>query len=450
MTIQPQIGEIIDNRYKITEICSNEGGMGILFFVDDQDDSHDMRLVLKCCKKTDENSISRFKRETRLLDEFRDNNKVAQMISLNPEHDPPYFVMRFYEEGDLSKIIPKLISSPENQEATFLKMCECIAELHAKDIYHRDIKPQNFLMDGESLVVSDLGLSVSTLSLTGITATTEYRGTPEYWPPEASIGGFKNADPPYDIFMLGKSFYKLLTNIDPHYLHPDNVHPAILTVIERCCRITKELRYQQIHEVQQAIVGAYDVILNRVEGLTKCKRILEDIKTKLEANKGYVGSEVDEFIDLLGRLEHDDQEMVCKELTPRMFYVLAQEPFVNRHLEILSIYSRMSQNGSYGWSFAEHIADCMSAMIDSDDSTPNIKAEALNIAMQAAVDQNRFAAMETCKRWITNEMSENDAIAIRDVLQRYPKSFVANIEPISCKNDIISSTIRSLSSISDN
>lgn len=74
--------------------------------------------------------------------------------------------MHYYEDGDLTTLNPELKSDVKAQEQTFLQMCDCIAELHANDVYHRDIKPQNFLRHGDSIVVSDLGLSMERESLT--------------------------------------------------------------------------------------------------------------------------------------------------------------------------------------------------------------------------------------------------------------------------------------------
>lgn len=75
----PKTGELFDNRFDIKNVCSADGGMGILYFVDDHDDEDDTPLVLKCCKVTDEPSIKRFRRETRILNEFRGNHKIAQL-----------------------------------------------------------------------------------------------------------------------------------------------------------------------------------------------------------------------------------------------------------------------------------------------------------------------------------------------------------------------------------
>ena len=116
-------------------------------------------LVLKYCRETDDEQLRRFRREVRLLSEFRGNSRIVQIWDQNLESDPPYFVMRYYADGDLATKAGEIRSSYEVQERYFLRMIDCVQELHARDEFHRDLKPQNFLRDGDEPVVSDLGLS---------------------------------------------------------------------------------------------------------------------------------------------------------------------------------------------------------------------------------------------------------------------------------------------------
>src|SRR5439155_5522505 len=141
--------------------------------------------------------------------------------AFNAEYDPPYFVMPFYEDGDLATQRLKVASSSQAQERLCCKMIDCIAELHSTGLYHRDIKPANVLLDGDDLVVSDLGLATDTHDATTLTSTAEAWGTLGYTPPEARLDGFREPDAAYDIFMIGKAMYNVLTGRDPLYMTPD-------------------------------------------------------------------------------------------------------------------------------------------------------------------------------------------------------------------------------------
>lgn len=82
-----------------------------------------------------------------------------QIHDHNLAHVPPYFVMQYFANGDLTTIASALQADGNFQEQVFMAMADCISELHSKSLQHRDIKPQNFLRDNDSLVLSDLGLS---------------------------------------------------------------------------------------------------------------------------------------------------------------------------------------------------------------------------------------------------------------------------------------------------
>ena len=206
-----QIGDIVDNKYKVIDVCSNSGGMGTILFVEDLGNKLPFRLVLKYCKENILEATQRFSREIRNLDNFKGNSKVLQIHDSNLEHNPPYFVMQYYPDGDLKNIAKSLVSNVQLQEETFYKMIDCISELHTQGYQHRDIKPENFLRNGDYIIVSDLGLAKAVGAGTTFTRSSESWGSEDYIPPEFDIGDFKDANPPSDIFMLGKSFYFLLT-----------------------------------------------------------------------------------------------------------------------------------------------------------------------------------------------------------------------------------------------
>lgn len=96
--------------------------------------------------------------------EFQGNSKIVEIVDSNVEHDPPYFVMRYYPAGDLTTLSARLKADIELQEETFSQMIDCLAELHSRGKFHRDVKPQNFLVHDDGVVVSDFGLSKELVS----------------------------------------------------------------------------------------------------------------------------------------------------------------------------------------------------------------------------------------------------------------------------------------------
>ena len=112
-------GDVIDNRYLVEGLCNDSGGMGVLLFVEDTQGMHAGRIVLKYCRETEDEQVKRFRREVRLLSEYKGNARVVQLLDFNVDHDPPFFVMRYYENGDLTRIIDEIAQRPEQQEKFF-------------------------------------------------------------------------------------------------------------------------------------------------------------------------------------------------------------------------------------------------------------------------------------------------------------------------------------------
>lgn len=438
--------DVIDSKYVVEGICSESGGMGALLFVRTVSGSKSTkRLVLKYCRDSSEEVLARFRREVRLLKSFAGSGRVVQLVDANPEHAPPYLVMEYYPDGDLTRRIEELRSDYELQERVFGEMIDCVDEMHSRDRYHRDIKPQNFLQTpGGGIVISDLGLSYELESRTALTRSSAYWGTQGYLPPEFQRGGFKNADATGDIFMLGKSFYVLLTGRDPLYLLADDVPEPLFHVIERCCEIQKEARYQSLTDLRQSLSAAFDVLLGRNGGVGKVRRMLERIVERLDQENQYQVAEIKEFLELLCLLEPDDRVPICFSLDARLFWILGQAPFQNRVAEFLRVYREMVEKASYGWHYAETIATCMERMFDSKAVKNSEKATALDIAIYAAIKEHRFAAMDTCTAMIVGIADERLGMLVRDILRKYPDTFIAKMDKSKCKSDAVRRALEEL------
>lgn len=436
------VDDVIDGKYVVDGVCSESGGMGTVLFVNKVGKREKASCVLKYCKITGEEMLSRFRREVRLMTQFNGNGYVMPILDSNLEHDPPYFVMPYFELGDLSSIADEIRADLSFQEVTFNSMIDCISELHAKDVLHRDIKPQNFLVNGAALVVSDLGLCSEVDSPTAFTRSSMWWGTPGYLPPEfLKPGGFKSATIPSDIFMLGKTFYYLLSGRDPMYLLPDAIPGALFAVIERCCVVSEANRYQSLASLRQSLTAAYDVLLGRAVGSALAIRTLRSITDRLKASQKYLPKEVTRFIEELAMLDSQDKIQICLDLPEELFGVLSQEPIQSHVMQFLAAYREMAEVGTYGWSFAEEIATNMQKLFLSDDVGLASKAEALRVAIVASYRQNRFAAMDTCRAMITGVVDNDLAQRVHDVMIENPHSFIMNIVESSCKAPAIRSAL---------
>ena len=439
--------DVLDGKYEVQGLCSNAGGMGTLHFVTEIGNSS--VKVLKLCKLTDPEMIARFRREVRVMQQFAGNSFIMPILSANLDHEPPDFVMPHYEQGDLMSKAPAIRGSLDQLEAAFIRMIDCIAQLHDKGILHRDIKPQNFLLGNGTMVVSDLGLCSEKESLTEFTRSSQWAGTPGYLPPEYINGGFKDADVATDIFMLGKSFYAILSGRDPMYLVPDDLPPQLFPVIERCCAINKSSRYQSLSSLKQSLTAAFDVLLARAVGPGKVYALLRSVADRLRTSQNYHPDELGQLVEELAILNPDDQLKVCLELPEEAFAILSQALVQQYLTQFLSIYRHMAENATYSWTFAETIAKNMKTIFDADGASPTDKAEALRIGIIAAVRQNRFAAMDTCKAMIVTIEDNELAQRVHDVMVQHDTHFIQQIEPTECKAVAIRAAIIALRTAAD-
>lgn len=439
-----EVGDTVDGRFDVTGVCSDSGGMGRVLLVEDITGTLDGTLALKYCREEGDEYIKRFRREVRLLTQFEGNSKVVEVLHSNPKHDPPYFVMEFYPDGDLTERVDEIKKNPEEQERVFNLMIDCIAELHANDVIHRDIKPQNFLVDGDGLVVSDFGLGMEPGSTSRFTSSSMFWGTQGYLPPEFHHGGFKKADESGDVFMLGKSFYALATKQNPTYLMENEVNPALFHVIERACELDKNKRYRSLAELRQALTMAYDVILGRGGHLGEVSQLLATIADRLENESKYKSSQVIELIEKLALVDEEDQIRICVELKESFISILTHEKLRPHLDDFLRIYRRMVESEQYGWSFAENIASNMRIIFRSEEVAKKSRARALELAVDAAYRMNRFAAMDTCVSMITSVDNDEFGVHVAGVIQKNPHSFVTGIEPSQCKSESVRSALRAL------
>lgn len=323
-------------------------------------------------------------------------------------------------------------------------MIDCISELHSDGIYHRDIKPQNFLLDGDEIVVSDFGLGMEPDSSSRFTSSSMFWGTHGYLPPEFQNGGFKHADETGDIFMLGKSFYVLLTKQNPTYLMDNGVHPALYYVIERACALDKNKRYQSLSEFKQALQLAFNVILNRGGQLGEVNQLITTIEDRLEKEAKYSAERVIEFIGKFSLVDRQDQVRICQDLSLRFFSILPQEKLAPYIEEFLKVYKDFVGSGNYSWAFAENIASNMKKIFSATDVDSKVRASALEIAIDAAHKMNRFAAMDSCSIMICSVNEEELGVHVAAIMQRNDHAFITDIEPSQCKSDPIINFLRSI------
>jgi serine/threonine protein kinase len=255
-------GTIFADRYEVLEELG-KGGMGEVYKVRDKKLDEDIALkVLKPEIAADKGRIERFKNELKFARKIAHRN-VCKMYDLNEEEETPYITMEYVKGEDLKSFIRKKERLKEKEVIAIAKeVCEGLVEAHRLGVVHRDLKPQNIMIDDKSNAkVMDFGIARS-IEAPGVTQSGVIIGTPDYMSPEQAEG--EEADQRSDIYALGVILYEMITGSvpfkgdtafsvalkhksklphDPKKLNPD-VSDDFSRLILICMEKERERRYQ--------------------------------------------------------------------------------------------------------------------------------------------------------------------------------------------------------------
>ncbi|MBE7466189.1 MAG: protein kinase [Planctomycetes bacterium] len=154
--------------------------------------------------------VSRFLREARVAATLR-HDHIVQVYDAGMVQGRYYMAMELVDGTSLGKYIDKSGPVAEAEGLRLmLQAAEGLAAAHEKDLVHRDIKPDNLLLDEKMNVrIVDFGLVMESASTTHLTVTGATMGTPLYMSPEQVDG--EKADGRSDIYSLGVTFYRAFT-----------------------------------------------------------------------------------------------------------------------------------------------------------------------------------------------------------------------------------------------
>jgi serine/threonine protein kinase/Tfp pilus assembly protein PilF len=158
---------------------------------------------------SDEPTIERFRNELKLARGISHRN-ICRMYDLGREEGAFYITMEYVPGEDLKNFIHRVGALPVGKAVSVARqVCEGLAEAHRLGVIHRDLKPQNIMIDRDGNArIMDFGIarSVKAKSITGANVMI---GTPEYMSPEQVDG--KEADTRSDIYSLGIVLFEMLT-----------------------------------------------------------------------------------------------------------------------------------------------------------------------------------------------------------------------------------------------
>ncbi|HEX6456441.1 MAG TPA: protein kinase [Solirubrobacterales bacterium] len=285
-TSSQMIGTVLSGRYKL-EAKLGSGGMSTVYLA--RDTTLDRSVAVKVMHREmseQADQLERFRQEARAVAKLSHPNVVA-VIDAGEDGGHPYIVFE-YVEGETLKQRINRVGALDAQEALAyaIEIARGLTVAHGRNMVHRDIKPQNVLIDSEGRAkLTDFGISRQ-LEQDGMTATGRVLGTTDYVAPEQAMG--HPVDQRSDVYSLGVVLYEMLVGQVPFSADsqvgvamkhvneelPDvqqrrpELSAAAAMVVERATAKDPADRYQEVGEMIDDLATALEVEAARAGAAT--------------------------------------------------------------------------------------------------------------------------------------------------------------------------------------
>lgn len=262
------IGKVLGDRYEIIEQIGG-GGMAIVY----KAKCHLLNrfVAIKILRNEfleDEDFIRKFKRESQAAASLSHAN-IMNIYDVGVEKfdnkDVHYIVMEYIKGKTLKDLIKEKGKLSFDETINYsIQIAEALRHAHLNHIVHRDIKPQNIMINDDNIIkVTDFGIARAATSST-LTTTSNVIGSVHYFSPEQARGGY--TDEKSDIYSLGIVMYEMITgklpydgetpisvalkhvqeNIIPPREVDDTIPVAFESIILKCVQKRQSDRYESV------------------------------------------------------------------------------------------------------------------------------------------------------------------------------------------------------------
>jgi serine/threonine-protein kinase len=281
------IGVILSGRYRL-EAKLGSGGMSTVFLARDEVLDRPVAVKLMHAGISDQpDHLERFNQEARAVAKLSDNPNVVAVIDAGEHDKRPYIVFEYVEGETLKQRIARQGALEATEAIAYtMEIGQALESAHQREMVHRDVKPQNVLIDATGQAkLTDFGISRQ-LNEKGVTAEGKVVGTTDYVAPEQAMG--QDVDTRSDIYSLGVVLFEMLSGDVPfeaenqvgvamkhigeelpdiQVVRPD-LSSATARVVERATAKSPDDRYQTITEMTDDLQGALEVEAIRAGGTT--------------------------------------------------------------------------------------------------------------------------------------------------------------------------------------
>ncbi len=264
-----RVGSDFGPRYHI-EALLGEGGMGRVYRAYDRELNRTIAIkVVRQGMMAEATALNRFKQELVLASKIS-HKHILRIHDLGEVNGLKFITMAYVEGQDLHQIIKETPKLPLDRLVNFAtQLADALAAAHAEGVVHRDLKPQNILVDkNDQIYVSDFGLARSFAEgAIGMTQTGAFLGTPRYMSPEQAEA--KPTDGRSDLYAYGLILYEMATGDVPFTgkttlelmyqrvrerpkspkLANSSLPNWLVAVIMRCLERDPAARYQNAYEI---------------------------------------------------------------------------------------------------------------------------------------------------------------------------------------------------------
>jgi len=287
------IGTVLSGRYRL-EAKLGSGGMSTVYLARDQTLDRPVAVKVMHREMSEQaDQLERFRQEARAVAKLSHPN-VVSVIDAGEDGGYPYIVFEYVEGETLKQRISRDGAlEPQEAIAYAIEIARGLSMAHARNMVHRDIKPQNILIDAEGRAkLTDFGISRQ-LEQDGMTATGRVLGTTDYVAPEQAMG--HKVDPRTDIYSLGVVLYEMLVGQVP-FSADSQVGVAMKHVNEELPDVQRRRP-----EVSAAVALAVErsTAKNPSERYQHVGELIDDLETALEVEAARAGSTTGEATSVL-------------------------------------------------------------------------------------------------------------------------------------------------------